>query len=248
MNVFLAGTSSHECKFRDKHPLYVLESFKYVRPWQTARIPELRTFFLDSGAFTFMQQKRRVKNLNEYIREYIRYINQNDIRYFFEFDIDSVIGYDDVKLVRKTIIQQTARNPIPVWHKSRGMDEFRRMCNEFNYVAVGGLASKEIVPRRNTADAELLHTLIDTAHSYGCRIHGLGFTNPNGLLEYKFDSVDSTSWLAGRFGRLFVFNRDNGTLTQKIAKNIAPELTQDQLNAANIDTWIKFQKYAEQNL
>lgn len=248
MNVFLAGTSSHECKFHDKHPLYVLESFKYVRPWQTARIPLYKTFFLDSGAFTFMRQKKCNTKLDDYINNYIRYINENDIRYFFELDIDGVVGYDNVKRIRETIMQQTARNPIPVWHKSRGIGEFRRMCDEFDYVAVGGLASKEIIPLRNPADAELLHTLIDTAHGCGVKIHGLGFTNPNGLLEYKFDSVDSTSWLAGRFGRLFVFNQDKSTLTQKIAKNIAPHLTQDQIHSMNVDTWIRFQEYAENNL
>ena len=39
---------------------------------------------------------------------------------------------------RTAVIKLTGKQPIPVWHISRGKDEFIRHCDEFPYVALGG--------------------------------------------------------------------------------------------------------------
>ena len=54
MKVFLAGSYTREKAFVDKQVDYMLESFFYVLPWQIERIPDMKMFLLDSGAFTFM--------------------------------------------------------------------------------------------------------------------------------------------------------------------------------------------------
>ena len=53
-------------------------------------------FLLDSGAFTFMSGTNS-PDFDQYIIKYIDFINRHDIKYFFELDIDSIVGYEKVK-------------------------------------------------------------------------------------------------------------------------------------------------------
>lgn len=116
--------------------LNILESFYYVDDLITSLIPHLKHFMLDSGAFTFFTQGKHV-DWDEYVSRYIDYIKANDIKLFFELDIDSLVGYDSVKEIRRRLERETGKIPIPVWHKSRGKEEFLRMCDEYDYVAIG---------------------------------------------------------------------------------------------------------------
>lgn len=197
---------------------------------------------LDSGAFTFMQWKKGA-NFLDFVDSYADFISRNDVSYFFELDVDSIIGYDGVRELRAILEKKTGKQCIPVWHKSRGIDEFKSMCKEYSYVAIGGIASKEVDP----TDFAFFTYLIDIAHENGCKIHGLGFSNPKGLLQCPFDSVDSTSWKAGsKFGRIFAIQ--NGVPVQKVAEKYAPDVPRSMLDEVNLKTWIGFQKYAEFNL
>lgn len=185
-------------------PHYILESFmdiknktkkteEYVRWCLTADM-----FLLDSGAFAFMNKAKSTQGvsgteLKKYIQDYVEFINRWDIKYFFELDLDCKFEYDKVKSIRKYIERNTGKKCIPVWHKSRGMDEFHAMCREYDYVAVGGIASKEI---NSKSDYGLLCELCDIAHSYNCKVHGLGFLSLEKLNNGKcpFDTVDGTGW------------------------------------------------------
>lgn len=202
MKVFLAATYTREKAFKNKNIDYMLESFFYVKPWQIERIPAMKMFLLDSGAFTFMSGTGKA-DFDEYLTKYIDFINKCDIKYFFELDVDSVVGYEKVKEYRKRLEKETGKKCIPVWHKSRGKDEFLKMCDEYDYVAIGGIVTKEI-----TKDQYPFFTwFINEAHKRKCKIHGLGFTDTGLLNKYKFDSVDSSSWISGtRFGHIYTFD------------------------------------------
>ena len=102
-------------------------------------------FILDSGAFSFFSCKQKV-DFDEYITQYINFINEHDIKLFFELDIDRIIGYDRVKEIRRRLEKETGKCPIPVWHRHLGKEEFLRMCDEYNYVAIGGIVSSEFAP------------------------------------------------------------------------------------------------------
>lgn len=117
------------------------------------------------------------------------------------------------------------------------------MCEEYDYVAIGGIVSKEI----DKDDYKYFPWFINEAHKRGAKIHGLGFTNLEGLTKYHFDSVDSTSWTAGnRFGYIYTFNG------KTMVKVKCPQGTRlkDSREAAvrNFNEWVKFQKYAQRNL
>ena len=145
--------------------------------------------------------------------------------------------------IKKYIEEKTGKKCIPVWHKSRGKDEFLKMCDEYDYVSIGGIVTREITQK----EYPYFTWFINEAHKRGCKIHGLGFTNLKGLERYKFDSVDSTAWTTGnRFGSVYVFN---GRTMDKHNKGAGQRLADSRAVAVhNFNEWVKFQKYAEKNL
>lgn len=247
VDLYLAGVQGKAKSFATEETqlidLSILESFYYADEWTEWAIPRLKNFMLDSGAFTFMTSHKGKVDWNEYLKKYAAFINKNDVKLFYELDIDSIVGYDTVLQMRKWLEAETGKKPIPVWHKSRGKDEFIKMCDEYKYVAIGGIVSKEI----SSTEYKFFPWFINEAHKRGAKIHGLGFTNLEGIRKYHFDSVDSTSWTTGnRFGAIYRFN---GRTMEKFGKKEGQRLADSRAVAIhNFNEWAKFQKYAESNL
>ena len=244
MKVFLAATSSREAMGDELLEIpYLLESFYSLQNEKTLKRiikHNKENFLLDSGAFTFMSGTGKA-DFDEYLTKYIDFINKQDIKYFFELDVDSVVGYDKVKEYRNRLEKETGKKCIPVWHKSRGKDEFLKMCGEYDYVAIGGIVTKEI-----TKDQYPFFTwFLNEAHKRGCKVHGLGFTATKELHKYHFDTVDSTNWLSGgRFGQLHTFNGQY--IESKSYKN--KRAVYKAIDSHNLKEWVKFQRYAEKKL
>jgi hypothetical protein len=231
------------------HRPFILESFYYCDSDTERLMPYYGDFLLDSGAFTFCGTGGfDPLKFEEYVERYADFINKNNVKKFFELDVDSITGYEKVIEYRKKLEKLTGKQPIPVWHISRGRDEFIRHCEEFKYVALGGyVAAIKASDPRQQAYVRAYPWFINTAHKHGCKIHGLGFTNLKGLEKYHFDSVDSTAWTTGnRFGYIYKFN---GRTMVKV-KTPNGKRIGDPKRAAliNYTEWIKFQKYALYNL
>lgn len=197
---------------------------------------------LDSGAFTFFTSGKHV-DWNDYVKRYAQFITKNGVNLFFELDIDALIRYKNVLYYRAMLEDMTGKPSIPVWHKSRGIDEYYKMCESYDYVAIGGIVTKEITQK----EYKFFPHLIQEAHKRGAKVHGLGFTNLQGLTKYKFDSVDSTAWVSGnRFGSIYVFN---GKTMVKHDKQPGQRLASaKEVALHNFTEWVKFQKYAEVKL
>lgn len=249
MNIYLAGQvksfqgkQEHTNAVKEHRP-YILESFYYADEITEKLIPYFGEFLLDSGAFTFMMSSKNHVAWEEYIERYAAFINRNKVEKFFELDIDSVVGYKKVLEYRKRLEKLTNKPVIPVWHKSRGIDDYKKMCDEYGYVAIGGIVSKEIKPDQYKA----FPTMIKEAHKRKAKVHGLGFTSLEWLPKCHFDSVDSTAWTTGnRFGFVYQFNG------RTMIKHDVPKGKRlaDSKKVAEINylEWIKFQKYAERYL
>lgn len=180
---------------------------------------------------------------DEYVKRYADFINRNDVKKFLELDIDSVVGYENVLKIRERLESETGKKCIPVWHKSRGFKEFEKDCKNYSYVSVGGIVAGEITKK----DYPAFKPLIKTAHKYGAKIHGLGFTQISLLKDFHFDSVDSSSWTAGnRFGLAYYF--DGKQLVKQSAGSGQRIGNLRALAVHNFNEWVKFQKYAETNL
>lgn len=185
-------------------------------------------------------------NSGKYVKSkaYANFINRNNVKKFFELDIDSVVGYDKVLEYRRKLERLTNKLVIPVWHKSRGVKEYQKMCDEYPYVAIGGIVSKEIKPKQY----KLFPALIQEAHRRKAKIHGLGFTSTSLYGTIKFDTVDSTTWaIGGRMGNMCYFNGE-GMRQYYPSLNGKKPININKLTRHNYSEWIKFQKYAERNL
>lgn len=244
MKIFLAGNDGYiKIRFEDTN-IFILESYFYItkQEWMFPLLKHFKGFLLDSGAFTYMTGNGGKVNWDSYIKGYGEFINKHGIDLFFELDIDSIVGLKEVERLREKLEKITSKQCIPVWHKARGLDYFKKMISEYKYIAIGGIVTKEI--KRN--EHSIFTNLINLAHSKGCKIHGLGYTSLKGLTKYKFDSVDSTSWLFGnRSGKISKFN---GTAIVTIDKPEGTRLDGRIVAMNNFNEWIKFQKYAERNL
>lgn len=226
-----------------KHRPYILESFYYADEDTERLLPYFGDFLLDSGAFTFMQNTKTHVNWDDYIKKYADFIVRNNIKKYFELDIDSVVGYKQVLKYRSRLEELTGRSCIPVWHKSRGIKEFQNMCREYDYAAIGGIVSGEI----KSNQYKVFPMMINEAHKNGCKLHGLGFTTLSWLPKCHFDSVDSTAWTTGnRFG--FVYRFDGKTMKKHDCPKGKRIGKSREVALINYLEWIKFQQYAERKL
>jgi len=238
MKIFLASLktafscdSSLMCK-------YGLESFYTMDKRTEEKIKELDMFLLDSGAFSFMNSTDSLEiNWDSYIEKYAEFINKNDIKYFFELDIDSIVGIKEVERLRAKLEKLTNKKCIPVWHRSRGFEYWKQMCKDYDYVAIGGIVTREIKRK----DYDYFIPMLKIAKENNCKVHGLGFTNLKLLKKYNFFSVDSTSWIGGRYGTLQFFD---GKTIKSLKKEDNRKLKSTRtVNVFNFKEWVKFQKY-----
>lgn len=228
---------------------FILESFFYADSETEKLLPHFGDFLLDSGAFTFMGGFSFTSNGNininweEYLERYADFINRNKIEKFFELDIDSVVGYDKVKQFRRKLETMTHRQCIPVWHSTRGKEEYLRSCDEYPYVALGGIVGGEW----NAKAEKYIPWFIKEAHKRDTKVHGLGYTKLGKLREYHFDSVDSTAWTTGnRFG--FIYRFDGKTMVKHDVPKGKRIGDSKKVAMINYSEWIKFQKWAVNHL
>lgn len=230
----------------------ILESYAYLRG-AGDDYPKLftrfKSFLLDSGAFTFMQGNGGSINWDSYTEQYAEYINRWKIDFFFELDIDSIVGLREVERLRAKLERLTGKQPIPVWHINRGKDYFlNQMCGEYKYVALGGIVGAKKGSQVYLQYQAAFPWFIREAHKRDVKIHGLGFTSLEGIKKYHFDSVDSTAWLYGnRGGYLYQFDFKTGTMG-KIPSPPGHRLKSREAAMYNFNEWIKFSKYAEKYL
>ncbi len=253
MKLFLVSGFQNETKLKKQkgfseiklNTLFILESYHYItkQEWMFPLFKEFKGFLLDSGAFTFMTSMKGQKvNWEQYVINYGNFVKQHNIKHFFELDIDPIVGLKEVERLRNLLEQTAQRKCIPVWHKSRGLEYWKQMVKEYNYVAIGGIVTQEI--KRSEYDVFL--PLLKIARENNCKVHGLGFTNLKGMEKYKFYSVDSTSWLSGnKFGAVYLFD---GKTMQKQNKQLGQRVKTNEVAIHNFSEWVKFSKYAENNL
>lgn len=125
-------------------------------------------------------------------------------------DVDNIIGYKNVLELRK-ILESVSDKIIPVWHKNRGIDEFKKMCQQYEgrIIAVTGFKNEDI------QDNQYL-MFLKYAKKYNCRVHCLGMTRKKILDKVPFDYTDSSSWVQSSiFGRI----GDKKKVTRQFSKD-----------------------------
>lgn len=171
-----------------------LMSYYYIRNKNQVFAEKMRDnselILIDSGAHSF--QKGKKVNWEEYTKKYAEFIKQFDrtnVIGYFEMDVDNIIGYDKVLELRK-ILESVSNKIIPVWHKNRGIEEFKKMCQDYSgkVIAITGFKNEDI------KDHQYL-IFLKYAKKYNCKVHCLGMTRRKILDKIPFDYTDSSSWL-----------------------------------------------------
>lgn len=261
MDVYLSSVGMLQQAFRSgeipAEECSILCSFYGISDFEKEYLSRFKKVMIDSGAFSFIHGKgREIKNWDDYLNDYANFIQKYDIDLFFELDIDNLVGYEKVLEMREKLSQKTNKLPIPVWHPNRGTVDFIKTCQEYPYVAIG---SAKVHGISRQVQEKTFPWFIETAHKFGAKIHGLGYTALDGLTRYKFDSVDSTTWLVGaRYGNVVRITEQSGKLNGKRGTNFlswqshVPQglrvSSTYELSKINFITFLNFQKYAEQNL
>ena len=144
---------------------------------------------IDSGAHSF--QKGAKVDWLSYTEKYAQFIEGFDrpnVVGYFEMDVDNVIGYEKVLELRE-ILESVSDKIIPVWHKNRGIADYKKMCQDHagKVVAITGFKNEDI------RDEQYL-SFLKYAKGYECKVHCLGMTRTKVLDKVPFDYVDSSSW------------------------------------------------------
>lgn len=240
MKMFLAGSGLIKTWLNDDfYDFYRLQTFYHITKDEAKVINKYKGFLLDSGAFSMFSGVK--VDLKKYIDDYIKFINQYDVKHFFELDLYELIGIKETEDIRSYIEKETGKKTIPVFHIYLGTDYYKKLCKEYNYIAIG--ASGQHDSRWTRTRPEKLKKLVLYANSQKVLVHGLGYTNHKGLKEIPFYSVDSTSWLSGnRFGSVYKFKKDT------MVKHLKPSGKRVKTNETaknNFKEWVKYQKYLD---
>ena len=163
--------------------------------------------FTDSGAFSAYHNKTTVN-----IQNYIDFIKEN------KEDIETYANLDDIGSPEGTWKNQEEMErqglcPIPVYHLGESYSYLDR-CMEYEYFAVGGIASKLTSPGSLKSALSVVFKRLCTEKTNffpSNKIHGFGIAAPTLLVEYPWYSADTTSWAQyGRFGIILIPNQRNG--------------------------------------
>lgn len=189
MKIYLACTAELKNEFNSglvrPQDIYVLESFYSIADWQKSLLNRFKGFLLDSGAFTFLNSTKSTNkaDFERYADSYAEFIKAYKISRYFELDIDKIVGLQETERLRRRIEQRSGMPCIPVWHKYRGKEYFESMCKEYDYVAIGGIVTKEI-PRE--LYERMFPWFINVAHKHNTMIHGLGYTDTKKITQIPF--------------------------------------------------------------
>lgn len=179
----------------------VLVSFHYHRGSDladlVARTPggEL-DLFGDSGAFSAWTSGASI-SLDDYAAWLHRW--KHLLSAYVTLD---VIGDNAATLVNQRALESMGLSPLPVFHGSEPWPQLEAYCEEYPYVALGGMVGA------NKALPWVVRCF-RIAERYGTVFHGFGQTKRVFMRSLPWYSVDSSSWGSGyRYGQLTLWNAE----------------------------------------
>ena len=236
------------------NPKFLLGSFYYLKKipkedlisyFKYVNSKKCESFILDSGAFSMimLEEKGKEQNtdLDKYISEYIAFIKKWNIERYIELDIDSVIGYEKVKEIRRRLEKETGVKSMPVFHnKYRTKKDLDEIIKNYDYVCI----SNHNLKKTGTNTIKNIKNFVLYCNSKGIKVHGLALTGKKITEEVPFYSVDSSSYTKTlRFGGYSIFDNEHKKMVNYNTEN---RLTKKGIEFYYIKTfneWKKYQKY-----
>jgi len=152
--------------------------------------PEVK-IFLDSGAYTM--HTKGVKDVQGYMDSYVEFISKYHDRFYAYANLDEIDDFEE-SWRRQKYMEGCGLNPIPVYHFEEKFEIAEKYLNEYDYVAIGGLASGKVSSRDLTI---LLDRIFEYIYKKGLstKIHGFALFSVPFLLKYPLFSSDATTWM-----------------------------------------------------
>lgn len=248
MNVYLSISSIPSIELMDSiNPCAnwnCLTSFQYKEAMKGKRPNDFKNFIADSGAFTAMNAGKQIDQ--KYIDDYIKWINDFDIKNFIEMDLDEIIGFQETIKIRNYIERQTGKKPIPCWHFERGEKGWIDMCKQYDYVSISLSRATKTSKWLMSYKFEPLKWFMKIANQNGAKVHALGCNDLTLLKKYHFYSADSSVHsVGGRFGNVLYFK--DGKL-QNVNRQKAKRIDRKKVDINNVKVMMEVMRYAEKYL
>jgi hypothetical protein len=170
-----------------------LTSYHYYKSQDLGKIvaatKEPVLLFADSGAFSAASQGAEVD-----IRAYGKWLTKWSSILTVASNLD-VIGDHQASMKNQRELEAMGHNVLPVFHVGSPFDQLEKLCEEYPYVALGGM-----VPYSTANLGPWLVKCFRIASKYNTCFHGFGQTRREYLEDFPFYSVDSSAW-----GKSFMF-------------------------------------------
>ena len=150
-------------------------------------MPKARLIMADSGAYSAYTQGAEI-DIARYADWLIQYQDVFSVMVSLDVKVSWRQGQENFLYLRGRGL-----DVLPVFHISEPGGLLREMCQEFDYVGLGGVG-------RLPSDGVLISNLIEcfkVGQEYGSRFHFFGMTRIKVLMSFDWRSVDSTSWMQG---------------------------------------------------
>ena len=191
--------------------LRVLTSFHFFRTRDFDDIVERLSIndvppdiFADSGAFSAWTQGAEVT-----VDDYTEWLHKWK-HYFSVYCSLDVIDDPVATEANQRALESNGLLPLPVWHIRSDRKHFEALCEEYRYVAVGGM-----VGTRWTRLRPKLTWAVRRGRELGTVLHGLGVSAPGVIGSLPLFSVDSTSWtVAYRYGLVSIWDDKTNSLNK----------------------------------
>lgn len=152
--------------------------------------------FLDSGAFSAFNKNEKIN-----IDEYIDFIKKTKNIWNVYAGLDVIGDYKKSK-ENQEYMELKGLSPLPTFHYRSPYKELERLCEKYDYIALGGLVPIALNIKEMRRHLDYCFSIIKKY--YPKKIHGFGVNSYWSWERYPFYSVDATSWNMGmKFGRTY---------------------------------------------
>jgi len=196
MRLYLAGIST-AAYLIPKLPPEVNALVSYLESWRPKR-KYFDRLFLDSGAFTAWSQGTEIN-----LKKYVAYCHEHQKQWDIIAGLD-VIGDWQASKLNYLDMRSEGLNILPTFHVGEPWEFLEWLCSEWKYVAIGGMVPylSSNAPHFKKPLIRFLIKSHGIAAKARCRLHGFGLTTWEIVKMFNWESIDSTSFLAGqKFGR-----------------------------------------------
>lgn len=184
-------------KYLLEHPSLKKQPFNFLVQARKTTYPYLDDYknckiLVDSGAyyFNYRMKTQDSEKTKKFIDNFLEFVENtcDDPRISGYFDMDLVyLGLNGIKSIRKRLFNITDKI-IPVYHTIWGLNEYKRMCRNYDYLALGCSNNAEF-------NDDQYMPFIKFAHKFHCKVHGLGMDRNRVMKKVPFNSCDSAIWV-----------------------------------------------------